>query len=57
MCAQHGYLCRDVAKGTLRWKNKEIEFRIACCKGYSAGHFDTNIRCLTQYLTFKTTII
>ena len=42
-------MCQGVTKGTLRRRNK-IEFCIACFKGYSAGCFNTKIKCLTQFL-------
>ena len=43
-------MSRDATKGTLRREN-QIEFYIACSRGYSAGHFGTKIMYLAQFLT------
>ena len=41
-------MCRDLTKGTYVGK---VEFCLACSREHFAGHFDTTIWCLPQFLT------
>ena len=45
------FVCPDVIKEKLHRKMK-IEFCIASSRGHSAGHLDTKIRGLPQFLSY-----